>query len=120
MAEQHSPTARDASTLSSVLAAAERDGFAGDFVVRSGARDAAIQCDACGTSSPAGSFERSWRWRLEGASDPDDMLDVSALHCPVCGAGGTLVTPFGSQMSAEEADVSTALARPTGEPPVAT
>ena len=43
--------------------------------------------------------------RLEGASDPDDMLAVVALECPVCSMKGTIVLHFGPEASAEELDV---------------
>ena len=34
-------------------------------------------------------------YRLEGASDPDDMNLVDVLACPVCGATGTVVLCYG-------------------------
>ena len=35
--------------------------------------------------------------RLEGASDPDDMLAIAALVCSQCGARGTVVLHYGPQ-----------------------
>ena len=47
--------------------------------------------------------------RLEGASDPDDMLAVVALACPACGTQGTVVLGFGPNATAEDSDVLKAL-----------
>lgn len=43
--------------------------------------------------------------RLEGASDPDDMMAVAAVTCPVCRIDGVLVLSYGPAASAEHADV---------------
>jgi len=47
--------------------------------------------------------------RLEGASDPDDMLAVVALTCPACGTDGTVVLGYGPNGTAEDGDVLKAL-----------
>ena len=62
---------------------------------------------------PAAGFRRAWTVRLEGASDPADMLHVSALRCPVCGTGGAFVSPYG--VNAGEADAAVLLALPDAE-----
>jgi len=43
--------------------------------------------------------------RLEGASDPDDMIVVAAVSCPKCGAKGTLVLKYGPEATPEESEV---------------
>ena len=43
--------------------------------------------------------------RLEGASDPDDMMAVVALECGVCGAAGTMVLGYGPSATAADSDV---------------
>jgi hypothetical protein len=43
--------------------------------------------------------------RLEGASDPADMVAIVALTCPNCGARGTVVLGFGPAGSPDDADV---------------
>jgi hypothetical protein len=43
--------------------------------------------------------------RMEGASDPGDMMAVVAIECPSCQAQGTLVLGFGPAASAEDSDV---------------
>ena len=45
------------------------------------------------------------RRRLEGASDPDDMISVVAVTCPRCGTGGTLVLKYGPTAPENEAAV---------------
>ena len=113
--------ARGATTLGAVLEAASRDGVGDEFdiVVRhDDPTTAALRCGACDSASTPARVERRWRWRLEGASDPDDELDVSALRCPACGSLGILVTAFGRNLSAAEAAVTRALPPPTSEPPV--
>ncbi|MGD9795237.1 MAG: hypothetical protein AB7V43_17340 [Acidimicrobiia bacterium] len=55
---------------------------------------------------------RLWLHRLEGATDPDDMSTVSALRCPACGEHGLLVTSYGPEADADEADVLVALPPP--------
>jgi hypothetical protein len=55
--------------------------------------------------SPPGAVELVSIRRLEGASDPADMLAVVALRCPACGAQGVLTLGYGPDTSPEEADV---------------
>lgn len=38
-------------------------------------------------------------------SDPDDMLMIVAVTCPVCGARGTLTLGYGPIASIEDTDV---------------
>jgi hypothetical protein len=40
--------------------------------------------------------------RLEGASDPDEMLAVCAVECPECQAHGTLVLTYGPETTFED------------------
>ena len=98
------------SPLIDVLQLAEACGFAAEFEVAgdaSGHED--LWCPHCEVESSASSFERAWSLRLEGASDPADMLHVSALTCPNCGTGGVFVTPFGPIASQRQACVLRAL-----------
>jgi hypothetical protein len=102
--------ARDATTLLEVLRAFEAKGFNRELAVREGG---AIECLTCRRVQPAGSFRARALRRLEGASDPDDMLAVAALVCPNCGSRGTLVLNYGPLASAEDA----AVLRELDEPP---
>jgi hypothetical protein len=64
----------------------------------------------CDSESPAGRFEVVAERRLEGASDPDDMVMVVGLRCPVCHIAGTVVLGYGPDASESDADVVAALA----------
>jgi hypothetical protein len=96
----------DNTTLTGILARLDEDGFGAQFVVREGAE---IECLACRNTSSASSFVVRRSRRLEGASDPDDMVHVVAATCPVCGADGTVVLTYGVNASLEDGDVSLAL-----------
>jgi hypothetical protein len=96
----------DNTTLTGILAGLDEGGFGAQFVVREGAD---IECLACRTTSSASSFDVRRSRRLEGASDPDDMVHVVAATCPACGVGGTVVLTYGVNASLEDGDVSLAL-----------
>jgi hypothetical protein len=96
------PVAQDAQTLTDAVAALEAQGYTGQFRVLELAR---VQCLTCrrefaGTRGAIESLRR-----LEGASDPDDMLAVVALVCPECRARGSLVLGYGPDASLEESQL---------------
>ena len=99
-----------ATQLTDVIDEANEQGFTEEFDV--GGDSGALRCPSCGTLSEAGSFTRAWSRRLEGVSDPADMLHVSAITCPACGAKGVFITPYGPSASAPQADVLRALPEP--------
>jgi hypothetical protein len=76
------------------------DGFGASFFLR----DGALRCDACGAGHQTARAEVVRVYRFEGPSDPDEEAVVYALRCPVCGAGGTLVSSFGPSADPELAD----------------
>ena len=82
----------DNTTLTSVLEQFTELGFGEHFVVDD---DGGVECGSCGTTSAAGDLVFEHTRRLEGASDPDDMLSVVAARCPACGCGGTIVMGYG-------------------------
>jgi hypothetical protein len=94
--------ARDASTIAEVLATFEEEGYRGQFVARAGGN---VECAQCHTQARADTMEHEPLRRLEGASDPDDMLAIAALTCPSCRALGTLVIGYGPNATAEDGDV---------------
>ncbi len=96
-------------TLTEVVDAAKRSGFDTDF---STTPDALVRCGACENQSDPAAIERAWMHRLEGTSDPDELMTVSALRCPSCGAKGLLVLPFGPGADEVEGDVSRRLREP--------
>jgi hypothetical protein len=70
-----------------------------------------IQCLTCRTQAPAGAYRAADARRLEGASDPADMVMVVPVRCPECGAGGSLILGYGPNASAEDADALAAMER---------
>ena len=98
--EPNVPT--DETTLTEVIASYRDGGFTADFGAEP---DGQISCDTCETLSLASSVAVASLRRMEGASDPDDMVAVVALTCPACGAQGTMVLGYGPSSSPEDSDV---------------
>jgi hypothetical protein len=71
--------------------------------------EGSVRCGECRTDSPAADVHVDGVERLEGASDPGDMVAVIAGTCPACGARGTLTLSYGPGASADDADVLAAL-----------
>jgi hypothetical protein len=95
-------------SLTTVLGELERAGWAGQFMALEGG---SIRCVTCREVFPAQGAEADEVRRLEGVSDPADMLIVVPLTCPNCGTRGALVAHYGADASGEEADVVAALSR---------
>jgi hypothetical protein len=92
--------------LVDVLEAYAQGGFDSSFVVTD---DSRLECVECGTVSDPADVSMGSLRRLEGASDPDDMVAVVALTCPACGAHGTAVLGFGPMATLQDSDVLKAL-----------
>ena len=103
--------ARDAASIIEVIGAYEREGFNAQVIVRDGAR---LECAVCRSRYDAGTADVVALRRLEGASDPDDMLAVAAVVCPSCNARGTVVLGYGPMASAEDSEVLAAIDPPRG------
>jgi hypothetical protein len=69
----------------------DAEGYGAQFILR----DDGIRCTACGSPHSSDRAEVLRVYRFEGPSDPDEEAIVYGLRCPVCGAGGTLVSGFG-------------------------
>lgn len=78
----------------------EAEGFGASFSVH----EDGLHCSTCGSGHTADVAEVVRVYRFEGPSDPDEEAVVYALRCPVCGAGGTLVSSFGPGADPELAD----------------
>lgn len=102
--------ARGAETLLDVLADHQRHGWTTQFASRSGAM---VECEGCHHRIAAADAPVLALRRLEGASDPDDMLAVAAIECPNCGRRGSLVLNYGPTATREDADVLLALGSAT-------
>src|SRR4051812_20453225 len=66
----------DNTTLSGVLADLEQAGFAADF--RPAGPEGLVRCPECGAENPPEQLRNVTERRLEGASDPADMVLVIA------------------------------------------
>ncbi len=107
-------TAADSSLLG-VLRELDQAGWAGQFMA---IPDRAIRCLTCRTEFPAEGAPADEMRRLEGASDPADMVIVVLLTCPECATRGSLTAHYGPEASAEESDVVAVLSRtPAGGRP---
>jgi hypothetical protein len=101
--------ARDATTLLDVLQAFADVGFDGSFQAAPGAR---VRCLRCNVETVAGELDVLAMRRLEGASDPADMLATVAFTCPACGTRGVLVANFGPEAMDDDVEVLRALQPP--------
>jgi hypothetical protein len=97
----------DNTTLTDVLERYAEAGFKGQFeaVETSGA----VRCLECGTVDSAAAYSMHSLRRLEGASDPADMMAVVAITCCNCGADGVLVLSYGPAGNAADADILSTL-----------
>ncbi len=93
-------------TILDVLSELEAMGFTGQFAPRAGAQ---VECLECHRLSPADHTVLRHLRRLEGASDPADMLAVVGLACPHCGHRGTAVLGYGPEASPIDAEVLASL-----------
>jgi len=89
-------------SLSTVLGALEAEGWAGQLVAEEGGT---VRCVTCGEHFRPSAAEAGPQRRLEGVSDPADMLIVAGLRCPHCETRGVLVASFGPEAGAADADV---------------
>jgi hypothetical protein len=96
----------DNTTLTDVLEDYRRGGYGSEFSALEGE---IIACSCCGSEISAQRFTVLSRRRLEGASDPDDMMSVVATACPACAAQGVLVLGVGPMAPAEHADIARAM-----------
>ena len=99
------PTNPADTALGEVLGHLEAEGDGGQFrAVDSGE----VQCLTCRTVFDASDLA-SEVTRLEGASDPADMVMVVPAKCPSCHTDGTLVLGYGPDASAEDSEVVRAM-----------
>ena len=89
--DEHEPMDEHPESVLDAVQQLDAAGFAGSFSLR----DDDLHCSVCGNGHTAATAEVVRVYRFEGPSDPDEEAVVYALRCPVCGAGGTLVSSFG-------------------------
>jgi hypothetical protein len=89
-------------SLLGILASFRDEGFTFDFHARPGG---IVECGECHAPHRADALELHHLERLEGDSDPSEMLAVCAVVCPTCGIRGTLVLTFGPESTREDDEV---------------
>jgi len=82
----------DNTTLLAVLETFRRDGWDANMTVTD---DGDVRCPTCRTESAPGTVTMGAMRRMEGASDPADMLAVVGLVCPNCQEQGVAVVHYG-------------------------
>lgn len=98
-----------ARNLVDVLDDYEARGFTAQFRARAGG---VVECNRCNGECDAGTLVVDAFERLEGASDPADMMLVVAASCPACGERGTLVLTYGPLAPPEDTEVEARLRLP--------
>lgn len=76
-----------------------------------------VLCLTCRTTIPADAVDVSTMTRLEGASDPADMVMVVPIGCGTCGAVGSLVVAYGPNAGESETDFLVRSQRRPGDSP---
>jgi hypothetical protein len=110
IAEDPDPVvARGAETTTEVLREFAERGIDTQFVPGPGA--GCLRCTSCASVSTASEFTVIEERRLEGASDPDDLVLVVAASCPVCRAGGAMVLGYGPEASEVDTELVLGLTR---------
>ncbi len=92
----------DNTTLTDVVAGYTADGFTGEFEIVEHSGD--LRCFTCSTVTASRDVPIHSIRRLEGASDPADMVSIVAVTCPTCRARGVLVVKYGPEATIDEAE----------------
>jgi hypothetical protein len=92
----------DNTTLLEVLDEMAAKGYSATMWV---AADGKLRCEGCDAEIDPNTVPVHEYRRMEGASDPDDMLIVAAVECPPCGMKATIVLHYGPESSPEEMEV---------------
>lgn len=95
-------TPTDSNTLTELIATFEMEGYRGQMAARP---EGCVFCSGCHQEIDAAEMQLDALERMEGASDPADMLAVVALVCPICDTHGTLVVGYGPESGPDDAEV---------------
>jgi hypothetical protein len=94
--------------LAAVLDDFDEAGFSGTLMATEGG----VTCATCRSIVEPGDLLVQRLRRLEGASDPADMLAVVGATCPGCHLDGTLLLGYGPDMDPAHAEVLAGLKLP--------
>lgn len=97
----------DNTTLLEILDELAEQGYSGSMTITP---DGKLLCPSCGAAVDPSEVHVHETRRLEGASDPDDMMIVLAVECVPCSAKASLVLHYGPEASSEEMELLTHLA----------
>ena len=97
----------DNTTLLEILDEMAAEGYGGSMTITEGGK---LRCPGCGAEIEPSDMHVHKIRRLEGASDPDDMIIVLAVECVPCSERASLVLHYGPEASAEEQELLLALA----------
>ena len=89
-------------TMADALARFEGEGYTSQFGAVEGDL---VRCYSCHVDHEPETIDVDEILRVEGVSDPDDMVAVAALTCPACGCRGTASLKYGAESTVEESEV---------------
>ena len=87
-------------SIADALREFEARGYVGQFAIVEGGE---VKCNACGHAHQPADVSLDAMRRVEGVSDPADMLFIGALQCPHCGARGTAIVNYGTLAQPDDA-----------------
>jgi hypothetical protein len=93
----------DNTTLQEVLRRFAAEGWDTDLWLVETGGAARLRCGRCGADSDPSELTVDVVRRMEGASDPADMLAVLGARCPRCQARGSMVVRYGPEADEAEA-----------------
>ena len=106
MSEELTPEERSMdvgpSSLTSVLRLLAGRGWTATLIAEDGGL---LRCDTCNGTVAAKDLRPVAFRRLEGASDPADMMLVAAVRCPCCGCADVLTLGYGPNADERSADI---------------
>ena len=89
-------------TIADALREFESRGYIGQFIIL---KDGQVECTKCEAVHRPAKVPLEAMRRIEGVSDPADMVFVGALRCPSCGSTGTATIKYGPSAGPEDAAV---------------
>jgi hypothetical protein len=92
----------DNTTLLEILDELSKLGYDGSMTVTA---EGKLRCPECGAEIDPSEVHVHETRRLEGASDPDDMMIVLGVECARCSEKAALVLHYGPEASSEEMEL---------------